>query len=366
MLNQIKELKLLRIFTDIEPRAIMNFFILVFFTFMGTSIPFQERGFDAYEAETTNVVNQVVYIFLFFSSFIIIIQNPKRTLEFLRREKYLISFVSLCLISFLWSDYSLLSLKRSFQLLVTFITVLNAILYIRSENIILSLKIISFLYISVTFFSGMIIPQAIDPAFGSWRGIELHKNLLGHSSLMIFILGFYFFSESKNKLAKYSNLFLMVSSIIIIILSGSSTNMIGFLVVTLIWFVTRMDKYFLPLGIGRLFSNLLIIIVILISVVLSIYSTEILSIIPELFGKDLSFTGRNLIWLYIWNEVQQKFWLGYGYGSYWIMGTSVIDLFQAYVGWVVNEAHNGYLEIHASDWNNWIFIIHYIIYFFHS
>jgi O-antigen ligase len=115
--------------------------------------------------------------------------------------------------------------------------------------------------------------------------------------------------------------------------------------VILILSVTTIDKYFSPLGIGRLFSNLIILTIILASIFLTIYSTEILSFIPSLFGKDLSFTGRDLIWAYIWIEIQKKFWLGYGYGSYWIMGTSVIDLFRATVGWRVNEAHNGFLEI---------------------
>ena len=345
MLNQIKNIKPTKIFTDLESAATFNFFILAFFTFMGTSLPFQERLVDAYEAETTNIINQLVYIFLFISSGVLILQNPKNTFSFIRKEKYLSLFILFCLISFLWSNYSLISFKRSFQLFITFITILNAVLYIRSDYLVISLKIVSYLYIIITFFSGLLIPQAIDPIFGSWRGIELHKNLLGHTSLMIFTLGVYFFYESKNKFSKYNSLLLMVLSTLAIILSGSSTNMIGFIIVILILFVTNIDKHFSSLGVGRLFSNLIIITIILASIILSIYSEEILSFIPGLFGKDLSFTGRDLIWAYIWTEVQKKFWIGYGYGSYWIMGAPVIDLFKSYVGWRVNEAHNGFLEI---------------------
>lgn len=345
MLSQILKFKPTKIFTDLESGAVFNFFILAFFTFMGTSLPFQERLVDAYEAETTNIINQIVYIFLFISSAILIVQNPKSTLSFIRSEKYLTLFILFCLISFLWSDYSLISFKRSFQLFVTFITILNAVLYVSSDRLILSLKIVSYIYIIVTFFSGLLIPQAIDPTFGSWRGIELTKNLLGHTSLMIFTLGIYFFYESRNKLSTYTNFILIILSILAIILSGSSTNMIGFIVVVLILSITNIDKYFSPLGVGRLFSNLIMITIILASIILSRYSAEILSFIPGLFGKDLSFTGRDLIWAYIWTEIQKEFWLGYGYGSYWIMGTSVIDLFQGAVGWRVNEAHNGFLEI---------------------
>lgn len=345
MLINIKNIKPLKIFSDIELWATINFFILAFFIFMGTDIPFQERTISAYAAETTNIVNQIVFTFLFFSSLLLIIQNPNKTFSFIINERYLTLFIFFCLISFLWSNYSLISFKRSFQLFVTYITILNAILYVRSEHIISSLKFVCYLYVGITFISGIFIPQAIDPAFGTWRGIELQKNLLGHSALMIFALGLYFFSSSRNNLSRFSNFILIVLSILLIILSGSSTNMIGVVAIFLILIVTTIDKYFSPIGSSRLFSTLIIITIILPLFLISLYSTEILAFIPHFFGKDLSFTGRSLIWAYIWDEIQRKIWLGYGFGSYWIMGTSVIDKFQFSVGWKVNEAHNAFLEI---------------------
>ncbi len=345
MLIPFKDIKPFKLFSDLETGALFNFFILAFFTFMGTSLPFQERLIDSYEAETTNIINQIVFIFLFFSSSILIIQNPKKTLSFIRNEKYLTLFISFCLISFLWSNYSLISFKRSFQLFVTYITILNAVLYVRTEYIISSFKIVCFIYIGVTFYSGLFIPQAIDPEFGTWRGIELQKNLLGHTSLMIFTLALYFLTYSQNILSKISDYLLIIFSILAIILSGSSTNMIAVMVVFLILIMFNIDKYFTPLGSRRLFSTLIIVTIIFPVLVVSVFAPDILSFIPGFFGKDLTFTGRSSIWTYIWAEILKKFWLGYGYGSYWIMGTSVIDKFQFAVGWRVNEAHNGFLEI---------------------
>jgi O-antigen ligase len=216
---------------------------------------------------------------------------------------------------------------------------------VKLPKIIFTLKIVAFFYIFITIFSCLLIPAAIDPEFGTWRGIEIHKNLLGHTSLMIFTLSLFFFSESNSKISKYFSITLLFLSIAIIILSGSSTNAIAFLVVSMIWFIKKIDKYFFLLGSSNLFSGIISFTVISAIIILLIYSNELLSLVPGLFGKDLTFTGRDVIWAFIWNEIQHKFWLGYGYGSYWIMGTSVIDLFQAYVGWLVNEAHNGFLEI---------------------
>ncbi len=345
MLFQAKEIKPFKIFTDLELGAAFSFFILVFFTFMGTDLPFQERSIDAYAAETTNIVNQIVFVFLFFSASFLIIQNPKRTFSFIQDEKYLTFFILFCLLSFVWSDYSLISFKRSFQLFVTFITVLNAILYVRTDYIISSFKIVCFIYIAVTFIAGLFIPQAIDPAFGTWRGIEIQKNLLGHTALMIFTLALYFLTESTNLSSKFSNYLLILFSILAIILSDSSTNMIAVIIIFMILAVLNIDKLFAPLGNSKLFSIAIILTIIFPILIVSVYAPDLLSFIPNLFGKDLTFTGRTSIWAYVWSEIQRKVWLGYGYGSYWIMGSSIIDKFQFSVGNRVNEAHNGFLEI---------------------
>ncbi len=344
-LKNIAQVKVSRLTTDLEIIVLFNFFILVFFTFLGTSIPFQERIVDPYAGETTNVVNQIVYIFLFFSAIIVIIRSPLNTSVFIRSEKFLTIFIAICLISAIWSDYSILSIKRSFQLLTTYITILNVVLNARLSSMITILKVVSILYIVITYYSGLLIPQAIDSEFGTWRGIEIQKNLLGHTALMIFVLTLFFYQEALNRKAKIVNITLSLLAAGLIFLSGSSTNIIALALVLSITIIFYIDKVFEPIGIGRTFSAFSIIFLSLLSISIFYFSKDFLSQITGFFGKDPSFTGRDLIWGYIWNEIQKKIYLGYGFGTYWIMGTSVIDRFVFTVGWKVNEAHSGYLEI---------------------
>ncbi len=332
-------------YLSINKIVIFNFFILVFFTFLGTSIPFQESTVNPYAEETSNVVNQIVYIFLFLSAILVIIQTPHSTSYFIQKEKFLTIFIVICLISAIWSDYSILSIKRSFQLLTTYITILNVILNARLSSMITVLKVVSILYIVITYYSGFLIPQAIDSEFGTWRGIEITKNLLGHSALMIFALTLFFHQETRNTKANILNIILSLLAAGMIFLSSSSTNIIALALVLTILVMLYFDKVFQPIGIGRIISALSILFLTLLSIVTFIFSKEFLSQMTGLLGKDPSFTGRDLIWGYIWNEIQKKIFLGYGFGTYWIMGTSVIDRFVFNVGWKVNEAHNGYLEI---------------------
>ena len=325
--------------------VLFNFFILTFFTFMGTTVPFKESTIDAYAGETTNIVNQILYMYLFLSAIIVIVQSPRRVSVLIQQEKFLSIFILICLLSAIWSDHGFLSIKRSFQLLATLLTLFNLLLHARLHSMITVLKIVCMFYILTTYVSGFMIPQAIDPEFGTWRGIEITKNLLGHTALIIFILTLFFYSEESNPRSKLLSQILASMSIGIIIFSGSSTSLVGLFLVVLIQLIFYFEKAFRTIGLGKTFIIFIIIFLSVTAITVSFFSSDLLAQVTGLLGKDPSLTGRSTIWDYIWNEIQKKIIVGYGFGTYWIMGTSVIDRFIVNVGWRVNEAHNGYLEI---------------------
>src|SRR3972149_736710 len=109
-IRNIIEAKLGKLSIDLEAIALFNFFVLLFFSFFGTGLPFRERSAESLEAETTNITNQLVYGYLILSSILVIIQNPRNTFSFIQKERYLAFFITLCLISAIWSNYSLLSI----------------------------------------------------------------------------------------------------------------------------------------------------------------------------------------------------------------------------------------------------------------
>ena len=121
----------------------INAFILIFITFFTTNIPFDPNNYaDTFGGETTNIRNQIVYLFLFFSSLIILSKRFDKILSLIRSEKYLSTFILLCLLSALWSDYSLISFKRSFQLFVMFLVIIEALLNIEPKVLLKQLKIV--------------------------------------------------------------------------------------------------------------------------------------------------------------------------------------------------------------------------------
>jgi exopolysaccharide production protein ExoQ len=59
-------------------------------------------------------------------------------------------------------------------------------------------------------------------------------------------------------------------------------------------------------------------------------------------GKDTSFTGRDVIWSFVWQQWCTRPLLGFGYSSFW---TSQDDLVHQTLSWNPGSAHNGFLEV---------------------
>lgn len=323
----------------IDNLALINFIILVFFTLFGTGLPFQEKSLDGFETETTNIVNQIVYSFLFLSSLPILLVCSEAIKYFILKERFLTLFLILCLLSALWSDYSFLSIKRSFQLVVMAIVLINAFLFLGLDQKLKWLRILIILYITVTYIAGFLIPGAIDTTFGTWRGLEEQKNGLGQMAVLLFLFSLFFYEKSDKRRKTIINYIISILSIILVLLSGSSTAALGLVVVLLLFLIFSFEKVFLPLKLGKSIFAILIAFITCIAILVSIFSQDLLAMIPGLFGKDLTLTGRTDIWEFVWAEIQKKLLLGYGYSTYWVAGTSGVETFR------INQSHNSYLEI---------------------
>ena len=325
----------------------INSFVLIYVTFFTTNIPFDPSNYaDTFGGETTNIKNQVVYLFLFFSSLVILSKRFDKILSLIRSEKYLSLFILICLLSAVWSEYPFLSFKRSFQLFVMFLVITEALANIEPNILLKQLKIVVSIYLFFNLYACRFIPAAIDPVFGTWRGMEVQKNWLAQNSLYCLLSSIVFFSFDKTRLAKLYDSALILISVLIIYKAHSSTIMIAIAIIVWLGVIFKIETIFTRVGIGRTILGLTFLFILSFSVIFLIFSTEIFGLIPGYFGKDLTLSGRVDIWDFVWNDIEKQFLLGYGFATYWIMGSSRIEIFASYFeGFMVNSAHNGYLEI---------------------
>jgi O-antigen ligase len=64
-----------------------------------------------------------------------------------------------------------------------------------------------------------------------------------------------------------------------------------------------------------------------------------------LLGRDTTLTGRSDIWDAVSSKIQERLWLGFGYGGFWTGEDGESASIWQIVGWQVPHAHNGFLDL---------------------
>lgn len=325
----------------------INAFLLILVSFFSLRVPFDPSNYSLdFSEETTNISNQIFYIYLFFSSLIILSQRFYNVIALIKSEKYLTIFVFLCLVSALWSDYSLLSFKRSFQLFIIYLVIVEALVNIEPSILLKQLKIVVSFYLFFNLYAGRFVPAATDPIFQTWRGIEVQKNHLAQTSIYCLLSAVVFFSFDKKMKVKLYDAILIFVSVFLIYKARSSTAILVLMMIIFVGLIFQIESIFSKFGFGRSFLALIFSFILGFTFIFLFFSSDIFSLIPGYFGKDTTLSGRSDIWKFVWDDIENKLLLGYGFATYWIMGSARLEIFaDLFEGFQVNQAHNGFLEI---------------------
>ena len=123
--------------------AIGIFMVFLFFVFFGTKMPFGEKITEAENIATSNIVNQIVFGSLFICSVFLLIFKRRELRELIGKEKFFTIFLIWCLVTILWSNYALVSIKRYIQYLTAITVFLSVLLHVKdTKQIINVFKII--------------------------------------------------------------------------------------------------------------------------------------------------------------------------------------------------------------------------------
>jgi O-antigen ligase len=138
---------------------------------------------------------------------------------------------------------------------------------------------------------------------------------------------------------------MIVLAVIITIGSKSSTSLLIIILLGGIGLITYIDSLFTSIRIGKTFSIISFITLFSLIIGLMVFNPDIGNLLPELFGKDASFSGRTDLWELLIDMGNERPFLGAGYGAFWIPESerisAVYDLFE----WLPGQSHNGYLDI---------------------
>ena len=284
------------------------------------------------------LVMQLAWATVYLLTVGLLLHRCRRVLQMLRKEWLLVLLVGLAVVSVFWSDAPAVTFRRSLALVGTWVfAAYFAARYPLKEQ----LKMLGWtcgIAVAFSFIFGFLkLGTPVEQLEGAWFGIFVHKNVLGR----MMVLSTLVFLTLAMGVSKYRRVAWcgMGLSVLLIFLSTSKTALIVFLGLLGLFLTSRI----LRRNSGRGIAALVLWGVATTAVV--VWGITHLEILAEPLGKDITLTGRLVIWFLALVMALQKPWLGYGYNAFWLgaEGPSLKIWFA--LRWPTPHAHNGFLDL---------------------
>jgi exopolysaccharide production protein ExoQ len=167
-----------------------------------------------------------------------------------------------------------------------------------------------------------------------WQGVFTQKNACGR--IMVLATAVLLFGERLTALRALSlALFLFV-----LVMSGSRGAWIVEIALLLLWFALQLARRISARARTAVAVAAPLVIAAFVAAAAWLYSH-----FAGLFGRDLTLSGRTAIWAQVARFIARRPLAGYGYDAFWRGLTGPSLQIDAAVHFVVEHAHNGFLEI---------------------
>jgi O-antigen ligase len=281
---------------------------------------------------------QMLWMLLYAVAIVLLFRTCRSVLGSLLREYLLVGLVVLAVASTAWSGDPNLSLRRSVALILTclFGMYFGLRYDLREQLRLLASAVGACVGFSVFFGVFGLGTPSVDLA-PAWYGVFSHKNELGRMmvlSILVFVVLLKSRPEKKGLLRLGCGL-----AFLLLLLSRSTTSAV----------VLAAMLAFFPISSAlrrHLKGVVKAVLVICAMGALGIYwAGDSLWEIPELFGKDITLTGRLQLWILSTVMALRQPWLGYGYNAFWLGPGSPSERLWTVMSWEAPHAHNGLLEL---------------------
>jgi exopolysaccharide production protein ExoQ len=289
-------------------------------------------------------IDRLVLTFLMAAGMLVMLRRRVNWSELFRRNGMLFLVLAYMAVSILWSDYKAVALKRYLRSIGD---VVMALIIVTDRNptgavkrmignaafILLPLSIVMIKYFRI-----LGVAYTWDGR-EMWVGVTSQKNSLG---ILCGITATFFVGEIIGSwrdripvMKRAIQVLFAFLGVHLLLGSRSATSLGAFLVGTALVVVSyalknrerQIDKFYVILAVGAIV----------------LYFTMLERIVGA-FGRDMTFTSRDVIWNELLQLGSRHPLVGIGYASVWI-GQLGGELWSK-LG--VNEAHNGYIEIYVQ------------------
>ncbi len=322
------------------------FFVYLFFIFFGTEKPF-DVSLQNQVVPTSNALNQSLSV-LFLLSFISLWGKLHQVVDVVRQEKFLALFLGWVVVSITWSDYPMVTLKRSVAVLGESIICLAFLLRARwSSDALRYFRVVAGVYIVLTLVSVVVYPQgAIQWEFPAWRGLSPTKNNLGQISLFSIVIWLSVVAYNRGRLQNVGHYVLLFLSIVALLGARSTTAFLVAAFLLMVAMLMRLGGLSGSRTVAIVYTTVVTVTNVALALYIFVFTPDFLAALFGVFGKDMTFTGRVDLWETVLTMTRDRMWQGWGFGAFWVMdGPHLTRLFQQFI-WIPNQAHQGYLDVY--------------------
>jgi O-antigen ligase len=176
---------------------------------------------------------------------------------------------------------------------------------------------------------------------GTWVGAFMHKNGFGAAVGVATLILFYAIATSTGTIRLgFVAMFLLAA--VLLVGSRSATA----LVVTVLGLLLACGFVVWRGGRGLALAVGLAVMLFMPPLALLLGPQEVLlPLLLDSLEKDVTVHGRTDIWVLVWPYITDRFWLGYGYGSFWQPGFPWSSQIAARLNYSPHYSHNGVIEL---------------------
>jgi exopolysaccharide production protein ExoQ len=281
------------------------------------------------------------FILIYLVTICLLLLKWKQALYTLTREPLIIAILGLCCASTFWSSSPSATIMDNITLIGSSLFGLYlATRYSLKQQ----LELICWAFgigVILSFPFALLLPkygQMGGLHTGAWRGVYSHKNGLGAnmvSSIMAYTILYF-----QNLRHRWIPLLMVLLATVLISFSRSTSALLNAILIVAAILILKIIRWRYRSMIAAIMSMTLALEILLIWLVGNAQS------LADGLGKDLTLTGRTVLWSAVWEMIQKQPWFGYGYGGFWDVTTGGEA---AYIwlatGWKMNHPHNGFLAI---------------------
>jgi exopolysaccharide production protein ExoQ len=302
------------------------------------------QGDDLAPVSTDYSILQSMFFISYLIVAILVIFQWKKALYALKKNWTIALLMGIGLASAIWTFIPGQTLVRSIALVGTSLFGLHlAIRYTLQEQLrllgwsFMIIIVMSFLF-AIAIPSFGVMPSGVHA--GAWRGIYVHKNVMGKVMVVGAIVFWILATNSKQKSwLTWLDWMGLGLSFCLIVLSKSSSSIINCITVLALVPIYHALSWRYYVMVPTLITAIAI------GGGLSLWFSTNAATLLDGIGKDATLTGRADMWPYIIEMIEKHPWLGYGYNGFWGDADAPSAYVWAAAKWMPPNSHNGFLDL---------------------